>query len=109
FDSFLKIHQVEYDSVDLLKKKSGITALDYFSKKYKNEFEAMRPPFTYLINHIEYIVKLVGVDYVGLGSDFDGIESAPVGLNGVEDFPKITEALLKRGYSKTDIEKILGG
>jgi len=62
-----------------------------------------------LIDHIDYIVKLVGADYVGLGSDFDGIESAPLGLEGVQDFPKITEALLKRGYSKKDIEKILGG
>jgi membrane dipeptidase len=109
FESFIKLHQAEYDSIELLNKKSGITALDYFSKKYKNEFEAMRPPFTVLIDHIDYIVKLVGVDYVGLGSDFDGIESAPVGLDGVEDFPKITEGLLKRGYSKKDITKILGG
>jgi len=42
----------------------------------------------------------VGADYVGLGSDFDGMESAPMGLDGVQDFPRITEALLKRGYSK---------
>jgi membrane dipeptidase len=48
------------------------------------------------------------MDYVGLGSDFDGIESAPTGLDGVDDFPKITEALLKRGYSEKDIKKILG-
>ena len=51
----------------------------------------------------------MGADYVGLGSDFDGIESSPQGLDGVEDYPKITEALLKRGYSKKDIYKILGG
>jgi membrane dipeptidase len=46
---------------------------------------------------------------VGLGSDFDGIESAPQGLDGVQDFPKITQALIERGYSKKDIKKILGG
>jgi membrane dipeptidase len=54
-------------------------------------------------------VKLIGVDHVGLGSDFDGIESAPQGLDGVQDFPKITQALIERGYSKKDIKKILGG
>jgi membrane dipeptidase len=62
-----------------------------------------------LIDHIDYIVKLVGADYVGLGSDFDGIESAPRELDGVEDLPKITKALLQRGYSQADINKILGG
>ncbi len=62
-----------------------------------------------LISHIDYIVKLVGVNYVGLGSDFDGIESAPKELDGVEDYPLITKALLKKGYSEQDIKKILGG
>lgn len=77
-------------------------------EKYKDEVDAMRPPLTMLIDHIDYIVKLVGVDYVGLGSDFDGIEAGPIELKGVEDFPLITKALLERGYSKKDIKKILG-
>jgi membrane dipeptidase len=68
----------------------------------------MRPPLSLLLDHIDYIVKLVGIDYVGLGSDFDGIDSSPKGLDGVEDYPKITEGLLKRGYSEKDIKKILG-
>jgi membrane dipeptidase len=80
----------------------------YISRKYKNEYEQMRAPFSLLLDHIDYIVKLVGVDYVGLGSDFDGIDSSPVGLDGVEDYPKITEGLIKRGYSESDIKKILG-
>ncbi len=107
-DRFIELHQSEHDSLAALKKPEYWIAL-YFSKKYKNEFENMRAPFSLLFDHIDYIVKLVGVDYVGLGSDFDGIDSAPAGLNGVEDYPKITEELLKRGYSKKDIEKILGG
>jgi len=107
-DRFIELHQNEHDSLAALKKPEYWIAL-YFSKKYKNEFENMRAPFSLLFDHIDYIVKLVGVDYVGLGSDFDGIDSAPAGLNGVEDYPKITEELLKRGYSKKDIEKILGG
>jgi len=77
-------------------------------EKYKEETNAIRPPLSLLLDHLDYIVKLVGVDFVGLGSDFDGIEAGPKGLNGVQDFPLITKALLDRGYSKKDIHKILG-
>lgn len=75
----------------------------------KAEVEALRPPLSLLIDHIDYIVKLIGVDYVGLGSDFDGAESYPIGLDDVTDYPKITAALFEKGYSKEDIRKILGG
>jgi membrane dipeptidase len=108
YDTFIVIHQREHDSLANLKIAEYLIG-DYFSKQYKNELEKLRPPLSILLDHIDYIVKLVGVDYVGLGSDFDGIDSAPAGLDGVEDFPKITEALLKRGYSEKDIKKILGG
>jgi len=77
-------------------------------EKYKEETNAIRPPLSLLIDHLDYIVKLVGVDFVGLGSDFDGIEAGPKELNGVQDFPLITKALLERGYNKKDIRKILG-
>ena len=77
-------------------------------EKYKEETNAIRPPLSLLLDHLDYIVKLVGVDFVGLGSDFDGIEAGPKELNGVQDFPLITKALLDRGYSKKDIRKILG-
>ncbi|MGB2868106.1 MAG: membrane dipeptidase [Bacteroidota bacterium] len=61
-----------------------------------------------VLQHIDYIKNLVGVDYVALGSDFDGIEVTPTGLEDVTHFPKITEALLQRGYSRQDVRKILG-
>ena len=77
-------------------------------EKYKDETNAIRPPLSLLLDHLDYIVKLVGVDYVGLGSDFDGIEAPPRELNGVQDFPLITKALLERGYNKKEIRKILG-
>ncbi len=105
--SFIKLHKAEHDSLVTLKKPEYVIH-DYFAKKYKSEYEDMRPPLSLLLDHIDYIVKLVGVDYVGLGSDFDGIDSSPKDLNGVEDYPKITEGLLKRGYSEKDIQKILG-
>ncbi len=70
--------------------------------------QSLRPPLSLLLDHLDYIVKMIGVDHVGLGSDFDGIESAPQELNDVTDFPLITQGLMERGYSKREIKKILG-
>jgi membrane dipeptidase len=106
--AFLAEHKSEYDSL-LATKMPEYQVHEYFTQKYSTKAAALRPPLSLLIDHIDYIVKLVGADYVGLGSDFDGIESAPLGLDGVQDFPKITQALLKKGYSQKNIEKILGG
>ncbi|MCF3112201.1 dipeptidase [Niabella sp. CC-SYL272] len=75
----------------------------------KQELEQARPTVSDVVDHIDYIVKLVGDDYVGIGSDFDGIGSVPVGLEDVSCYPRITAELLKRGYSKKSIRKILGG
>jgi membrane dipeptidase len=60
-----------------------------------------------VINHIDYIKNLVGIDYVAIGSDFDGIGITPFGLEDVSKFPALTEALFNRGYSREDVEKIL--
>src|SRR5271165_2207073 len=69
-----------------------------------------RPPFKALIDHIDHIAKVAGIDHVGLGSDFDGVSGAtPAGMDSAADLPKITQALLDRGYSAEDIHKILGG
>jgi membrane dipeptidase len=61
-----------------------------------------------VVKHIDYIKNLVGVDYIAIGSDFDGIETVPVGLEDVSKFPNLTQALLKKGYSVQDVRKILG-
>ena len=55
------------------------------------------------------MVKVAGVDHVGLGSDFDGIDCSPQGLDSAADLPKITQALYERGYKAADLDKILGG
>jgi len=63
-----------------------------------------------LIDHIDHIAKVAGVDHVGLGSDFDGINGQlPQGIDSPADLPKITAALMARGYSAEDCRKILGG
>jgi membrane dipeptidase len=69
-----------------------------------------RPPLKSLIDHIDHIAKIAGIDHVGLGSDFDGVSGAtPQGIDSAADLPKITQALLERGYNPSDIHKILGG
>jgi membrane dipeptidase len=69
-----------------------------------------RPPFKVLIDQIDHIAKVAGVDHVGLGSDFDGVSGqTPEGMDSAADLPKITQGLLDRGYSAEDIHKILGG
>jgi membrane dipeptidase len=62
-----------------------------------------------VVDHIEHLVKVGGIDHVGIGSDFDGITMWPVGLDDVSSYPRLTEELLHRGYSEADIHKILGG
>jgi membrane dipeptidase len=75
------------------------------------EYARRLPPVTVsrLVDHIDYIVKLVGIDHVGIGSDFDGIQATPTDLATVADLPNLTTELLRRGYSEQDINKILGG
>ncbi len=107
-DAFTAKHKVEMDSLLKINPEPYFMQV-YLFNKYPDEVKGLRPPMSLLLDHLDYIVKLVGVDYVGMGSDFDGVNSLPAGLDGVEDFPKITEALKERGYSKKDIKKMLGG
>jgi membrane dipeptidase len=66
-------------------------------------------PVARVVDHVDHIARLVGVEHVGVGSDFDGINATPEGLASVEDFPNLTRELLRRGYREDDVEKILGG
>jgi len=107
-NAFIRKHQAEKD--ELLKQNpSDFYANLKLHEKYKEEMDNVRPSLSQLIDHLDHIVKLIGTDHVGIGSDFDGINSSPRELNDVTDMPLITEELLKRGYSKKDIRKILGG
>ncbi|MBV9987002.1 MAG: dipeptidase [Chitinophagaceae bacterium] len=105
---FNRAHRAEIDSL----RKTGMQteyAITTISDKYPLEVKASRPPMSMLLDHLDYIVKMIGVDHVGLGSDFDGINSAPQHLDDVTSYPLITKALLERGYSKRDVRKIMGG
>lgn len=78
------------------------------NNKYKQEIYDMRAPMSLVIAHIDHMVKVMGIDHVGLGADFDGAESYPRQIDDVSDYPVLTSALIKRGYSGADIKKILG-
>ena len=75
------------------------------------EYAKRLPPVTVsrLVDHIDHIVKLVGVDHVGIGSDFDGVQATLSDLATVSELPNLTFELLRRGYSESDVDKILGG
>jgi membrane dipeptidase len=77
----------------------------------REEFAKRLPPVgvSRLADHIDHVVKLVGVDYVGIGSDFDGVQSTLSDLADISQLPNLTIELLRRGYSESDIDKILGG
>jgi membrane dipeptidase len=105
---FLRMHKTELDSLKKVYNDDDL-AIDRLCAIYKEVSDSIRPPLSMLIKHIDYIAKLIGVDHVGIGSDFDGAESYPSGMDDVSDYPKITEELLKLGYTEKDIDKILGG
>lgn len=77
----------------------------------RDEFAKRLPPvnISRLVDHIDHIVKLVGIDYVGIGSDFDGVQSTLSDLADVSQLPNLTGELLRRGYSESDVNRILGG
>ncbi len=104
---FMQRHKAERDSL-LQMRPEPFFADNYLFQKYPSEVEDLRAPLSLLLDHIDYIVKLAGVDHVGLGSDFDGINSSPQQLDDVTSYPTITKELMARGYSKKDIKKILG-
>ena len=94
---------------DSLKTYYDAAKMNEVWKNYFNqELEPLRPTISQLVDHIDYIVKLVGDDYVGIGSDFDGVSFLPKDLDDVTTYPLVTAELLRRGYSNKSIKKILG-
>lgn len=81
------------------------------SDKIDREFAARigRAPFNSLIDHFDHVIKVAGIDHVGIGTDFDGIPVPPEGIDSAADLPKITVALMARGYTAEDMRKLLGG
>ena len=108
---------VDADIAPLVHRASEEEKLDAVHKKLardrvrSEEFAKRLPPVTVarLVDHIDHVVKLVGIEHVGIGSDFDGVQSTLRDLADVAELPNLTRELLRRGYSESDIDKILGG
>ena len=112
-----KKKKVDAEIASLVQRASDEEKGDAVHKKLardrvrREEYLKRLPPVTVarIVDHIDHIVKLVGIDRVGIGSDFDGVQAVPVDLKSVADLPNLTKELLRRGYSESDIDKILGG
>ena len=83
------------------------------AKNAMQKWKALHPTIpgdiSIVVDHIDHVVKTAGVDHVGLGGDFDGVDMLPKGLEDVSKYPSITELLLRKGYSEADIHKIMSG
>lgn len=92
--------------------KAGATDSSVRQQQWQDAMAAAldkaRPGISDVADHIDYIVKLIGIDHVGIGADFDGIGFVPRGLEDVSSYPRLTAELVRRGYSNGDIKKILG-
>lgn len=84
-------------------------ASPFFNPSVKERKPVPRAGLEHVVNHIDHVVRLAGVEAVGIGSDFDGIECTPTGLDDVSQFPNLTRALLERRYTAEEIRKIYGG
>ncbi|MFV9568253.1 dipeptidase [Thermoanaerobacter mathranii] len=91
------------EQIKAIAQKGGVIGINFAPQFLRDEGQATLED---VLNHIDYICELVGEDYVGFGSDFDGIESTPEGLKDISYFPAILEGLIKRGYTQEQIAKI---
>jgi membrane dipeptidase len=90
--------------------KEGSAELDAFRAEYVKQHPMPRATLDDVVAHIEHVIAIAGVDHVGLGSDFDGVgPTLPTGLADVSMYPNLIAALLARGHSEADVEKIAGG
>lgn len=84
--------------------------LENFEAKYREKVPYPYSTLDQVLDHIDHVVALIGIEHVGIGSDYDGVgDSLPIGLKDVSSFPNLVQGLLDRGYSRQDIEKILSG
>jgi membrane dipeptidase len=89
-------------------KQAGVADDDAFEVAFRKKNPYPFATLETVLDHIDHVVKLIGIDYVGIGSDYDGVgDSLPVGLKDVASYPNLIQGLLERGYSEADVDKIL--
>jgi membrane dipeptidase len=113
-DSLTRVNSKILDSLEKTLQEKGLTSrdsaaqpiIDQFAKNHSDLYSDVER----VADHIDHVVKLVGIDHVGIGSDYDGVgDTLPLGLKDVSDYPNLFYVLLKRGYSDEDIRKICSG
>ena len=103
------------DMIKALAQKGGVIQVNFYcpfiSQKSADAHKdaPVRATIADVVAHIDHVKQIAGIDAIGIGTDFDGIECAPIGLDDVSKFPALTRALLEKGYSPADIKKIYGG
>lgn len=105
--------QAEHAAREIYEKANGLAsdseAVSVFTEKYTAQHPFPFATIGEVADHYDHIVKLVGIDHVGIGSDFDGVgPSLPIGLKSVADYPKLVAELMRRGYGDADLRKLLG-
>ncbi len=110
-DEYQDDSEVVYENIDHYNEAAGHEDGSLEAMVYRSEQRLAHPVGTVgdVADHIDHVAELVGIEYVGLGSDFDGVFALPVGLQDVSGFPNLIAELLRRGYSEDDIQKIMGG
>jgi len=101
------LRNLKDEQIKALADKGGVIGITFVPNFLTQE--KRRTTVEDVVKHIDYLVEKVGVDYIGLGSDFDGTDNLPLDLESVDKIPNITIELVKRGYKEKDIRKILGG
>jgi membrane dipeptidase len=113
-DSLARVNSKVLDSLEKTLQEKGLTSkdsaaqpiIDQFAKNHSDLYSDVER----VADHIDHVVKLVGIDHVGIGSDYDGVgDSLPLGLKDVSDYPNLFYVLLKRGYTDEEIKKICSG
>jgi membrane dipeptidase len=110
-DSLARVNHLLLDSLEKVLTEKGLTSRDSAAQPIIDQFAQnhveLYSDVERVADHIDHVVKLAGIDHVGIGSDYDGVgDSLPIGLKDVSDYPNLIYVLLKRGYSDSDIEKI---
>ena len=108
------MRNVPDDVLKLTAENGGVVMVNFFTgfvlpKKQLDVDQRARGDFRIVVDHIEHIIKVAGIDHVGIGSDYDGIPRLPRGLDDVSCYPSITQEMLNRGYNREEIHKVLGG
>lgn len=113
-DSLARVNRNLLDSLEKILIAKGLTSRDSAAQPFIDQFAKnhaeLYSDVERVADHIDHVVKVAGIDHVGIGSDYDGVgDTLPVGLKDVADYPNLIYVLLKRGYSDEDIEKICSG